>query len=186
MPGAPSTNTRFQVLFDLHHKRVHAYCLRRLSVEDANEAASEVFVVAWRRESEVPAGDEALLWLYAVARNVVRNRLRSTQRQLRLKARSDSVAGVPADGPEAAMIRTEEHEEVLSAMRSLKPADRELLGLKVWEGLSNEAIGTILGVSHRAVEGRYARALRKLSRVLEREESATRHGPFSQRGDVPA
>ena len=145
-----------------------------------------MFVVAWRRESEVPNGDEALLWLYGVARNVVRNRLRTTQRYVRLKTRSASVADVPADGPEATLIRSEEHKEVLGAMRSLKPAESELLGLKVWEGLSNEAIGTILGISHRAVEGRYARALRRLSRVLDREQSTTRPEPFSERGDVTA
>lgn len=33
-------------------------------------------MVAWRRLAEVPDGDESLLWLYGVARNVVRNHRR--------------------------------------------------------------------------------------------------------------
>lgn len=172
-------------MFDAHHRNIHAYCLRRLPTEDANEAASEVFLVAWRRSSSLPVGEEALLWLYGVARNVVRNHQRAARRQIRLRARSGSMVIEPREGPETQVIRNEEHEEVLGALQSLNPAERELLGLKVWEGLSNEAIGTILGISHRAVEGRYARAIKKLSKQLERGQSADQRSPFSaERGEA--
>ena len=68
---------------------------------------------------------------------------------------------------------------MLPAMESLNHTARALLGLKVWEGLSNKAIGTILGISHRAVEGRYSRALKKLTKQLERGPFATRRSPLS-------
>jgi len=179
LTGAPSTDARFRALFDAHHKSIHAYCLRRLPTEDANDAASEVFLVAWRRSSDVPDSDEALLWLYGVARNVVRNRQRAGRRQVRLVARTKSMAPEPKEGPETQVIRSEEHAEVLHAMESLSEAEQELLGHKVWEGLSNEAVGIILGISHRAVEGRYSRALKKLTKQLERGHSATRRSPLS-------
>ena len=92
MASAPSTDERFQALFAAHHKELHAYCLRRLDVEDANEAASEIFLVAWRRSDKVPAGEEARLWLYGVARNVVRNWQRGGRRQLRLIAKSGAAS----------------------------------------------------------------------------------------------
>jgi len=185
LTGTPSTDARFRALFNAHHRTIHAYCLRRLPTEDANDAVSEVFLVAWRRNSDVPVGDEALMWLYGVARNVVRNRQRATRRQDRLVARTGSMATEPQQGPETMVIRNEEHAEVLGAMESLKEAEQELLGLKVWEGLSNDAIGTILGISHRAVEGRYGRALKKLSKQLERGRSASQRSPFSaERGEA--
>jgi len=166
-------------LFDTHHKGIHAYCLRRLPTEDANDAASDVFLVAWRRSSDVPENDEALMWLYGVARNIVRNRQRAARRQVRLGARTRSIAPEAKEGPETQVIRSEEQAEVLRAMQSLNEADQELLGLKVWECLSNDAIGTILGISHRAVEGRYSRALKKLTKQLERGQTATRRSPLS-------
>jgi len=125
------------------------------------------------------------MWLYGVARNVVRNRQRGARRNLRLVARSGSMATAPCDGPETQVIRNEEHEEVLCAMGSLKQAEQDLLGLKVWEGLSNGAVGTILGISDRAVEARYARAIRKLSKQLDRGQPAAQRSPFSaERGDA--
>ena len=185
MPVAPSADARFRALFDVYHKTIHAFCLRRLPTEDANEAASEVFVVAWRRSDDLPGGNEARMWLYGIARNVVRNRQRGARRHLRLVARSKSMAEAPSDGPEALVIRNEEYQEVLDALVSLSEAEQELLTLKVWEGLTNEEIGIFLGVSHRAVEGRYARAIRKLSKKLEKDQPAAKRSPFSaERGDV--
>jgi RNA polymerase sigma-70 factor (ECF subfamily) len=176
---APSTDQRFRALFETHHRELHAYCLRRLPVEDANEAASEIFLVAWRRAEDVPPDDKALLWLYGVARNVVRNWQRGGRRQLRLVARSGSMAEPAAEGPEVQIIRNEEHEEALAAIASLRDDDQELVRLKIWEGLSNDAVGTILGISDRGVEARYTRAIKKLHKTLKGGVTAARSSPFS-------
>lgn len=179
MASAPSTDQRFRALFEAHHRELHAYCLRRLPVEDANEAASEIFLVAWRRAENVPADDEALLWLYGVARNIVRNWQRGGRRQLRLVARSGSMVAPDAEGPEVQVIRHEEHEEVLAAIATLRDDDQELVRLKIWEGLSNEAVGRILGVSDRGVEARYTRAIKKLHKTLKSGALAAPSSPFS-------
>ena len=185
MPSAPSADKRFRALFQAHHKELHAYCLRRLPVEDANDAASEIFLAAWRRPDSVPTDGEALLWLYGVARNVVRNKQRGGRRQLRLVARSGAMVSPPADSPEVQIIRHEEHEEVLAAMETLSSDDRELVRLKIWEGLSNAAVATILGISDRAVEGRYTRAIKKMSKKLKSGSNAAPSSPFStERGEA--
>ena len=62
------------------------YCSRRLGVQEANDAAAEVFLVAWRKIDQVPIGADARMWLYGVARNVVRNASRSARRRERLAA----------------------------------------------------------------------------------------------------
>ena len=184
MAPTPSADTRFKALFDAHHRAIHAYCLRRLPIDDANEATSEIFLVAWRRFGQIPEA-ETLMWLYGVARNVVRNQQRGARRQLRLAVKANSMAPTHHDGPEVQVVRAEEHLEVKQAMESLKEADRELLRLKVWEGLSNHQVGTVLGISHRAVEGRYTRALKKISRQLDRSGAAVARSPFSaERGEA--
>ena len=116
MARAPSTDDRFRALFDAHHRELHAYCLRRLPVEDANDAAAEIFLVAWRRPHDVPVGDAAGLWLYGVARNVVRNWQRGARRQLRLVAKAGSMPDASAEGPEVQIVRNEEQEEVHRAI----------------------------------------------------------------------
>jgi len=57
---SPSNEAKFRRIFDAHVSVVHRYCLRRLSVADANDAVSEVFLVAWRRIEEIPEGEETL------------------------------------------------------------------------------------------------------------------------------
>jgi len=173
------TTEQFEALFDTHHRALHAYCLRRLPVEDANEAASEIFLIAFRRSEQIPGGDEALPWLYGVARNVVRNWKRSGRRSLRLTARTGALASSPPDGPDAVVIRSEEHLEVLAAINSLRSADQELVRLKIWEDLPNDSVARILGITPRAVEGRYTRAIRKLSKALNGGQYAATSGPFS-------
>ena len=186
MPTSPSTDERFRSLYAAHHKELHAYCLRRLPTDDANEAASEIFLISWRRAEDVPDGDEALLWLYGVARNVVRNWQRSRRRQLRLVAKSGATIDAhSADGPEVHVIRNEEHQEVAEAVDGLREIDQEVVRLKIWEGLSNGSVGQILGLSDRAVEARYTRSLKKLHKTLKGGAPAAPSSPFStERGEA--
>jgi RNA polymerase sigma-70 factor (ECF subfamily) len=156
-----------------------------LRTEDADEAASEIFLVAWRRSDRLPADDEARLWLYGVARNVVRNWERSGRRRLRLAAKTASLAQPSQDGPEVHVIRNEEHREVIEAIATLSHRDQEVVTLKIWEGLSNGEVGAVLGLTDRAVEARYTRAIKKLSKHLKRGDTAATSSPFSpERGEA--
>lgn len=183
--AASTTDHRFRSLFDAHHRELHAYCLRRLPVEDANEAVSEVFLVALRRADRIPDKGEALLWLYGVARNVVRNHQRSNWRRSNLTLRHQSMAVPPEDGPEVLLVRSEDQRAVAEAIETLRPADQELIRLKIWEELSNGAVGAILGITERAVEGRYTRAIKKLSKTLDGGSRAADRSPSSSlKGEV--
>ena len=182
MAQSPSSHVTFRKVFDEHHDPVHMYCLRRLNVEDANEATAEVFLVAWRRVDRIPSGPEALPWLYGVARNVVRNQRRSQHRRARLVARLGSIREAPHEEPEPQVVRHHQEVEVHEALSRLRPQDQELLRLKAWDGLSNDQIGDLLGISHRAVEGRYARALNKMSKYLPTERQAEPSPRLAQEG----
>ncbi len=105
MPQSPSSDADFRRIFDDCHEAVHTYCLRRLAIEDANEATAEVFLVVWRRLDQVPPGDEVLTWLYGVAHNVVRNYQRGARRYLRVVARVGSMRAPVPEEPAPEVIR---------------------------------------------------------------------------------
>ena len=71
MAQSLATDAEFRRFFDEYFAEVRSYCLRRLPVADANDAVSEVFLVVWRRRHTAP--DDVKPWLFAIARNVVRN-----------------------------------------------------------------------------------------------------------------
>lgn len=156
----------FESLFTEHHRAILAYCARRASRSDAWDAASEVFLVAWRRLDDVPPSDEARAWLLGVAYRVLANQRRSSQRRNRLTHRAAGSIPDPPDSPDAQIVRNEEETDVIDALFRLKPLDREIITLTLWEELPPTAIAEVLEISRAAVDQRYRRAKRRLAREL--------------------
>ena len=162
-----NTDARFEALYRAHAREVHGYCLRRTSSEEAKDATSEVFIVAWRRFGDVPPGDEALPWLYGVARNVLTNRARSVRRRDRLAAKAAAHHDPTVQGPEPQIVRNEEHAEVLAALSKLPEKDQEVLRLVEWEGISRDRVAEMFFVSRSAIDKRIARAYKKMAKTLD-------------------
>ncbi len=163
----------FEALYTAHHRTVLAYCSRRASRSDAWDAASEAFVVAWRRFEDVPPSDEARAWLLGVAYRVLANQRRSVQRRRRLFQRAEKTDHGELL-PDDQLIRNEEEAEVISALSRLRPPDREIIQLTLWEELSPTDIADLLGISRAAVDQRYSRAKRRLAGELARQTQVKR------------
>ena len=89
-------DAQFADLYDRHHRQIRDYCRRRLAYDLVDDAAAEIFLVAWRRIEDVPKGDEALVWLYRVAYRVVGRQWRNSARRARLDGRlrvGDALSG---------------------------------------------------------------------------------------------
>jgi RNA polymerase sigma-70 factor (ECF subfamily) len=157
------TATRFERCFTDNYAAIAAYLLRRCaSREDAEDAATEVFAVAWRRIGELPAPPEDRLWLFGVARRVLANQARGARRRERLWHRlRDRSAPVDAEIP----VRSGSGSAAI-ALQSLSDGDRELLALLAWEGLEVGEIAQVLGVSAPVVSRRLYRARRRFEQAL--------------------
>ncbi|MEV5829203.1 sigma-70 family RNA polymerase sigma factor [Spirillospora sp. NPDC052242] len=154
----------FTAVYAATYRPLLGYALRRCdSPEDAADVVAETFAIAWRRAAEMPAGDQARLWLYGVAHRVLANQRRGARRNTIKTAalRAELSAGTPPrpapepDGPAVADV-----------FRALPDRDRELLALVAWEGLSNAEIATVLGCSRNAASIRLHRARRRFARAL--------------------
>jgi RNA polymerase sigma-70 factor (ECF subfamily) len=156
----------FELLYATHHRAILAYCARRCPRWDAWDAASEVFVVAWRRFDEIPPAEEARAWLIGVAFRVLSNQRRSAGRRTRLleKAGRDR-AWAPL--PDEQVLRNEEDREVIAALSRLSRTDREIVQLALWEEMSPGEIAGVLGISREAADQRYSRAKKRLARQLD-------------------
>ena len=169
MAQTMSRDATFDRIFDRFHEPIQRYCLRRLPVDEVNDAVAEVFLVAWRKISSLP-DDMELPWLYGIARNVVRNANRSRRRRSNLRDLVAREPSVDAPGPELQVVRKYEHHTVLQAMAMLRAEDQEILRLKTWEQLSNGAIASSLGISVGAVDMRINRARSRLADAYAKAE----------------
>lgn len=129
--------------------------------------------MAWRRIEDVPPGDQARAWLFGVAYRVLSNQRRSAARRMRLAERA-AMSGVAPRWPDEVVIQSEEAAEVNQALKRLRPIDREILQLTLWEDLAPMEIAEVLGVSRAAVDQRYSRAKRRLARELDLDRNVAR------------
>jgi RNA polymerase sigma factor (sigma-70 family) len=146
---------RFDEMFKAYKADVVGYCSwRASSAADADDAVSEVFLVAWRRLGDIPTGNAARAWLYATARRVIANQRRSRRRGERLRVR---IAREPAAGD----AHASDHDRVHAALALLNERDREVLLLAEWEGLTTAEIARVLGRLEVTARGRLHRARRR-------------------------
>jgi RNA polymerase sigma factor (sigma-70 family) len=151
---------------------VHAYALRRVADDVAEDIVSDVFVVAWRRLDDVPPN--ALPWLLAVARKTISNYLRGDRRReaLRLRLEHEGTPTVSAQLAGAALL----------ALASLPEPDREALMLVAWEGLDSRSAASVLGCSPVAFRVRLHRARKKFRQALHGTSPRT---PQSRGNEAP-
>jgi RNA polymerase sigma-70 factor (ECF subfamily) len=136
-----------------------AYFARRVwPTEDAADCVAEALVVLWRRRAELPRDhDAARAWAFGVARGVLSNYRRAGARRLAL---ADAVRS--AVETRHVSHHGELRSVLVDALASLREADRELVLLVAWEGLSLEAASTELGIKPAAARARYSRTRAKL------------------------
>jgi RNA polymerase sigma factor (sigma-70 family) len=155
---------RFEDTYHANSTAILGYLIRRTSnPEDAADLLAEVYLVAWRRIRDVPNGDQARLWLYAVARRVLANERRraKTRDNLAEQLRTElgqSHLNMPQDDRAKAPDGR--------ALGRLGPSDRELITLTAWEGLTPREIARVIGRPPAVVRVRLHRARRRLNDQL--------------------
>ena len=137
-----------------------AYFLRRVEKDDAADLLGETMVTAWRRVGDLPVETEpARMWLFGVARGVLRNYARGKRRQRvlahRLRDRLHQEVVPPAD----------QGVDVRDAIERLSPELAEIVQLVHWERLTLVECSALLGIPASTARGRYQRAREQL-RVL--------------------
>jgi RNA polymerase sigma-70 factor (ECF subfamily) len=158
---------QFTELFTAHYGPVHAYVRRRVAADLAQDVVAETFLAAWRNVHELPP--DPLPWLYRAAHFAIANQRRTLTRRSRLddRVRLATPSAIAFDHSD----QVADDLELAAAFRELGEADREVLRLAAWEGLSVEEIGVVIGCSTVAAKARLRRARQRLSRRLEQAES---------------
>ncbi|HJR93580.1 MAG TPA: RNA polymerase sigma factor [Acidimicrobiia bacterium] len=160
---ANGDEARFVEVYRSYSRHIQAYCARRTPSSQVADAVADVFLVAWRRIDQLPEGDAALPWLYAVAHRVLSHQWRYKARSRKLLERLGGLADVQESSPEVVLLRNEEFRAVLSAASRLRGIDQEILRLTFWEELSYADVAYVLGIGVTAVKERAYRARRNLA-----------------------
>lgn len=142
--------------------------LARLFVDDrdaAEDIVQESFLRLARHARRIETPDRAPAYL----RSIVLNLARDHNRRGLVSLRHHAAAGRDVDvGDDAAdrLVRSEEHDRVLTAVRDLPARQRDCITLRYFEEYPIERIASTLGVSANSVKTHLRRAMAALDKSL--------------------
>lgn len=168
-----------RVLFRRHERPVYSLLYRMLSNhEDAEESLAEVFVKVWRAAGSFKGEAKFTTWLYRIASNTARDKLRS--RQIRQEVFiDDSIVdevglgeriASPGMDPEKCVLIADERARVMRAMQDLSEEDRLLVTLYHFQECDYEEISQVTGVSPANLKVRLFRARQRLRKLCADDE----------------
>lgn len=163
---------RFESLYAAHSKRVYSYVRRRVDTDIVDDVVADVFMTAWRRITDAPDGDEALLWLYRVAQLVTSGHWRRIRRRKNLESKVSGVRAPSGVSIIDQIVVRDEVREAIQVMNQLSSSDREILKLSLWEQLDSEEISVVLDIKPATARQRLARAKKRLVSEFEKKVGA--------------
>jgi RNA polymerase sigma-70 factor, ECF subfamily len=154
----------FRALYRAHYGTVCRYLAARVHRSAVEDVAAETFLVAWRRQAELPP--HIVPWLLNTAAKCLANARRSVERSEALAARLAGVLPVSAPGIDSALESSARRRALVAALIAVGERDRELLLLRYWDDLPPREVAAVLGISPVSARARLSRAGRRLEREL--------------------
>ena len=196
-PDEVRTAASFDALYRDHVDLMYRFATRLCGeAETAKDLVQETFLNAYRGYQAFRGDAQVSTWLYAIAARACsrmrRRRKGEPERELSLEEFIPASDGefrlqIPVEGlsPEEALQNKELRQGLDQAIAKLPKKYRMVLVLRDMEGLSAKEVGTIVGLTERAVKSRLHRARlfvrRELSaRGIAGPEHTPKDHPFMQ------
>jgi RNA polymerase sigma-70 factor (ECF subfamily) len=173
--AAGDQRAAFEVLAERHLGRVARYCAKFLGDGAAGEeVAQEALLEAWGQRLRYRSQGRFAVFLFTIARNRCRNRVRDDGRR---RAAAGGLLGLARAAEEAApagaleaLLKQERERRVRAALLDLPEKLREALLLRYDQGLEYGEIARIVSSGESTVRSRVFHGLKALRQGLGEEE----------------
>ena len=158
----------FGELYDHYVTMVHRYAYHRVGDRTmAEDVTSETFVRALRRiDSLTFQGRDVGAWLVTIARNIIRDHVKSSRYRLEVVTAEMRDADQVTEGPEDAVVAHLTNQELLACVQKLGSEQQECIVLRFIHGLSVAETAQIMGKKDGAIKALQHRAVRRLAGLL--------------------
>ncbi len=171
----------FDALIDAYSRRIYGYLYRltgRRSV--AEDLMQEVFVRVVRTIDQYTHDGRFDGWIFRIATNLVRDRVRKAKRRSAVKSESSirdeagesaevlaQAVDVNGELPDAAMERAEQLDRMQEAIAQLPEAEREVICMRHFSQMSFKEIAREMGTPLGTALARGHRGLARLRELME-------------------
>ena len=137
--------------------------------QDREDLYQEILVAVWQGLPRFRGDSSTRTYVFRIGRN----RAITFQRKSRRHAATEPLDGVADGGPSPVedAVALDEQDRLRKAVRALPPPGREVVSLSL-EGLSNDEIAGVLGLSKNNVAVRLHRARTRLREAFESTETS--------------
>ena len=157
----------FGALVEQYRDNVYRLAYRMCgNAYDADEAAQEAFVAAWRALPNFRGEAKFSTWLYRLTTNAAIDVMRREKRHQTVGDGEMVDLADDADSPQETVERTEQQEAVQKALSTLSEEYREVLLLRYMEELDYAEIAEVLQLPSGTVKSRINRAKAALKTAL--------------------
>ena len=131
---------------------------------DAEDVVQDAFVRFWRARDRAA---DPTAYLFACVKRAAQDWVRARGRQAKREAAAARPEGEPLfDGP---LEQAERRAAVAAALETLPEAQREVLVMRIWGGLTFPQVAAALGIPADTAASRFRYALGKLRELLAEE-----------------
>ena len=169
----------FDSLVTEYERKIYNVAYRMLGdAEAAADVTQETFINAYRHFEGFRGDSSISTWLYRIASNLCKNKLKQRKRRQQFESYSlDETFEIDDDyltpqvsdtsqAPETIIKRKELGRQIAENLLKLKPEFREMVVLRDLQHLTYEQICEVTGLSLPAVKSRLLRARRQLQKLL--------------------
>lgn len=165
-----TAHQRFEQIYRDEAHGVLIYARYRVGPMLAEDVVAETFAVAWQKLERVP--DPPRPWLLATARRASANHLRAQRFRLSRQTTLEERITVDSAAADSSTDAIERRLDVITALKTLPPRDREAVLLVTWHDLTNVDAAMVMECSVTASAVRLHRARRRLARLLCNRDSS--------------
>jgi RNA polymerase sigma-70 factor (ECF subfamily) len=153
-------------LFEAYYNKVVRYIYIRISDQpEAEDLAGEVFLKALKSMGSYRGSAEQLrFWIFKIARNIVIDHYRKMSKRRTVNLEDVEIAD--GSNVEEMAERRLQVGELTKAMDQLTQAQREVIGLRFFAGLSSAETAQVLGKSSGAVREMQCDAIQRLRKLM--------------------
>jgi RNA polymerase sigma-70 factor (ECF subfamily) len=151
----------FGQLYDRYIKKIYDFVYYKTQhKETAEDLVSQIFTKALSKIGSFNTNKGTFqAWLYQIARNTVIDHYRTRKKDRNIEDIFDLASEIDIERDTEVKIKLAEVEEYL---RDLKPEQRDIILMRVWQGMSYRDISVIMGKSEASCKMMYSRGINKL------------------------
>jgi RNA polymerase sigma-70 factor (ECF subfamily) len=167
MKGNATVPPDIETLLSAHSAAIFAYLWRLLrDADDAEDCLQDTFLRAYRAYGRLGGHSSPQAWLYRIATNVARTRLKQRAREAVRTSALDPELVAAGPGPAEQAAHSALLESVARAVDALPHQQRSAILLRQYQGLSYPQIAAVLDCSQDAARANVYQGMKKLRAVI--------------------